>query len=53
MKAGQEADKERREKDAKKSGPKRAAETGIRMFARGEHPQVVAAPPDAPPEKKA
>lgn len=52
MKAGQEADKERREKDAKKSGPKLAAETGIRMFARGEAPEVVAAPPDAPPEKK-
>ena len=52
MKAGQEADKERREKDEKKSGAKRAAETGIRMFARGLEPEVVAAPPDAPPEPK-
>jgi hypothetical protein len=52
MKAGQEADKERREKDAKKSGAKRAAETGIGMFARGQEPEVVAAPPDAPPEKQ-
>ena len=52
MKAGQEADKARREKDAKKPGLKRAAETGIAMFARGEEPEVVAAPPDAPPEKK-
>jgi hypothetical protein len=50
MKAGQEADKGRREKDAKKPGLKRAAETGIAMFARGEEPEVVAAPPDAPPE---
>ena len=52
MKAGQEGDKERREKDEKKSGAKRAAVTGIRMFARGEEPEVVAAPPDAPPEPK-
>lgn len=52
MKAGQEADKARREKDAKKPGAKRAAETGIAMFARGQEPEVVAAPPDAPPEPK-
>lgn len=52
MEAGQEADKDRREKDAKKSGPQRAAETGIHMYARGLEPEVVAAPPDAPPKKK-
>ena len=52
MEAGQEADKERREKDAKKSGEQLAAETGIHMHARGEKPEVVAAPPDAPPKKK-
>jgi hypothetical protein len=52
MKAGYEADKERREKDEKRLGSKRAAETGIRLFARGQEPEVVTAPPDAPPEKK-
>jgi hypothetical protein len=52
MKEGYEADKDRREKDAKKSGPKLAAETGIRTWARGVAPEVVTAPPDAPPEKK-
>jgi hypothetical protein len=52
MKAGYEADKERREKDEKRLGSKRAAETGIRLFARGVEPEVVTAPPDAPPEKK-
>lgn len=52
MKAGQEADKERREKEAKKSGFKRAAETGIGLYARGLEPETVTAPPDAPPEKK-
>jgi hypothetical protein len=52
MKAGYEADKDRREKEAKKSGPKLAAETGIRTWARGVPPEVVTAPPDAPPEKK-
>jgi hypothetical protein len=50
MKAGQEGDKERREKEAKKSALKRAAETGIAAHVRGE-PETVAAPPDAPPEK--
>jgi hypothetical protein len=53
MEQGQEADKERRERDAKKSGPQLAAETGIHMHARGETPHVVAMPPDAPPKKKA
>ena len=52
MEAGQEADKERREKDAKKSGPQRRAETGIHMYAEGLEPEVVASPPDAPPKKK-
>lgn len=52
MEEGQEADRERREKDAKKSGPQRAAETGIHMFARGIEPEVIASPPDAPPKKK-
>lgn len=51
MKAGQEGDKERREKEAKKSAFQRAAETGIAAHIRGE-PETVAAPPDAPPEKK-
>lgn len=51
MEAGQEADRERREKDAKKSGPQLAAETGIHMHARGVKPEVVASPPDAPPKK--
>jgi hypothetical protein len=52
MQAGQEADKERREKDAKKSGVQLAAETGIHMHARGLVPEVVASAPDAPPKKK-
>jgi hypothetical protein len=52
MEAGQEADKDRREKEAKKSGPQRAAETGIHMHARGLEPEGIAAPPDAPPKKK-
>lgn len=52
MEEGQEADRERREKDAKKSGPQLAAETGIRMHARGVKPEVIASPPDAPPKKK-
>ena len=52
MKEGQEGDKERREKDAKKSGFKRAAETGIRTYARGVEPEVVAWPLDLPPEKQ-
>lgn len=51
MEEGQEADRERREKDAKKSGPKLAAETGIHMHARGVKPDVVASPPDAPPKE--
>lgn len=51
MQAGQDADKERREEDAKKSGVDRAAETGIHMFARGVEPEVVALPPDAPAPK--
>jgi hypothetical protein len=50
---GQEADKERREKDAKKSGEQLAAETGIHMHARGQAPDVVTRPADAPPKKKA
>jgi hypothetical protein len=53
LEAGAEADKERREKDAKKSGAQLAAETGIHMHARGETPETVTAPPDAPPKKKA
>jgi uncharacterized membrane protein len=52
MEEGQEADKERREKVAKMSGPALAAETGIHMHARGATPDVVARPPDAPPKKK-
>jgi hypothetical protein len=53
MEAGQEADKERREEDAKRSGVDRAAETGIHMYARGEEPEVLASPPDyTPPPKK-
>lgn len=52
MEAGQEADKERREKEAKKSGAQRAAETGINILARGVEPAVVAKPPDAPVKKK-
>lgn len=52
MEAGQEADKERAERDAKKSGTQLAAETGIHMHARGEKPEVIASPPDAPPKKK-
>jgi hypothetical protein len=52
MEEGQEADKERREKVAKIAGPDLAAETGIHMHARGFKPEVVAAPPDAPPKKK-
>jgi hypothetical protein len=52
MQAGQEADKERREKDAKKSGVQLAAETGIHMHARGLEPEVVASAPDSPPKKK-
>jgi len=52
MQAGQEADKARREKDAKKSGVQLAAETGIHMHARGVAPEVVAAAPDSPPKKK-
>jgi hypothetical protein len=51
MQEGQDADKERREEDAKKSGVDRAAETGIHMFARGFEPEVVALPPDAPAPK--
>jgi hypothetical protein len=52
MEEGHEADKERRETDAKKSGPQLAAETGIHMHARGETPHVVTRPSDAPPKKK-
>jgi len=47
MEEGQEADKDRREKAAKKTGYQLAAETGIHMHARGEKPEVVALPPDA------
>jgi hypothetical protein len=53
MEEGHEADKERRERDAKKSGPQLAAETGIHMHARGQAPDVVTRPADAPPKKKA
>jgi uncharacterized membrane protein len=52
MEEGQEADKERREKIEKMTGPALAAETGIHMHARGLKPEVVASPPDAPPKKK-
>jgi hypothetical protein len=54
MEAGQEADKQRREEDAKKSGVELAAETGIHMHARGQEPEVLAVPPDytPPPTKK-
>jgi hypothetical protein len=52
MEAGQEGDKDRREKIAKMAPGKLAAETGIHMHARGLKPQVVASPPDAPPKKK-
>ena len=52
MEEGQQADRERREKDAKKSGEQLARETGIHMHARGLKPEVVASPPDAPPKKK-
>lgn len=52
MEEGQEADRERREKDAKKSGEQLARETGIHMHARNVKPEVVASPPDAPPKKK-
>lgn len=52
LEAGQEADKERRERDAKKSGEQLAAETGIQMHAHGTQPEVVTAPADAPPKKK-
>jgi hypothetical protein len=52
MEEGHEADKERRERDAKKSGPQLAAETGIHMHARGQTPDVVTRPADAPPKKK-
>jgi tRNA A37 threonylcarbamoyladenosine modification protein TsaB len=52
MEEGQEADRDRREKDAKKSGEQLARETGIHMHARGLKPEVIAAPADAPPKKK-
>jgi hypothetical protein len=52
MEEGQEADRDRREKAAKKTGPQLAAETGIHMHARGLAPEVVASPADAPPKKK-
>ena len=58
MEEGQEADRERREKDAKKTGEQLARETGIHMHARGLKPEVVAAPPtlrrrrnNAPPRR--
>jgi hypothetical protein len=53
MEEGQEGDKERREKAAKKPGTQLAAETGIRMHARGLKPEVKTAPADAPAKKKA
>lgn len=52
MEEGQQADRERKEKDAKKSGEQLARETGIHMHARGLKPEVVASPPDAPKKKK-
>lgn len=52
LEEGAEADKERREKDAKKKGEQLAAETGIHMHARNVKPDVKLAPEDAPPKKK-
>ena len=52
LEEGAEADKERREKIAKMTGAALAAETGIHMHARGEKPEVVLSPTDAPPKKK-
>jgi hypothetical protein len=53
MKAGQEAGKEQREKNAKRSQTDLAAETGIGAHAFGPGAvETVTAPPDAPPPKK-
>ncbi len=52
MEEGQEADRERRETAAKKSGEQLARETGIHMHARNVKPEVIASPPDALPKKK-
>jgi hypothetical protein len=52
MREGQEADKERADRDRGKTGAELAAETGVGAHVFGPV-ETVAAPPDAPPEKPA